>query len=101
MLRLNSISWANISSIIFRLTIDALRALHRGLLLRRNGWHCIACRLGVPVTEDTLVAFIARAGCRELTWSVVVERAILAFLALALEVELTKFARLGYDCSLG
>ena len=53
------------------------------------------------MTEDTLVAFIARAGCRELTWSVVVERAILAFLALALEVELTKFARLGYDCSLG
>jgi hypothetical protein len=100
MLRLNCISQANISSIIFRLTISALRALHRGLL-RRNGWHCIACRLGVPVTEDTLVAFIARAGCRELTWSVVVERAILAFLALALEVELTKFARLGYDCSLG
>ena len=49
--------------------------------------------------ENALVAFVACACCREPTRSVMVERAVFAFLAHALDVELAKFARLSNDCS--
>ena len=92
---------ANMSSINFGFAVFTLRSLTFRRLLRWNGWHCVARRLGVPVRENTLVALVAGASSREPTRPVMVERAFVAFLTLALEVELAQFARLSDNGSLG
>ena len=92
---------ANMSSVNFGFALFTRRSLTFRRLLRWNGWHCIARRLGVPVRKHALVAVVACASSREPTRPVMVERAFVAVLTLALEVELAQFARLSDNGSLG